>query len=77
MKSVLVAAKDLKIGGIEKSLIELSNYLEENGYIVTLVLENKEGVLQKQLNKKINIIQYKPNTSNFKIYRKIINFAKK
>ena len=77
MKSVLVAAKDLKIGGIEKSLIELSNYLEENGYIVTLVLENKEGVLQKQLNKKINIIQYKQNTSNFKIYRKIINFAKK
>ena len=77
MRSVLIAAKDLKIGGIEKSLIELSNYLEESGYIVTLALENKEGVLKNQLNNKIKIIKYKPNTCKITILRKAINLFKK
>ena len=77
MKSVLIAAKDLKIGGIEKSLIELSNFLEENGYIVTLALENREGVLKNQLNNKIKIIKYKPNTCKIAILRKTINLFKK
>ena len=38
MKNILLAAKNLEIGGIEKSLITLINYLKENGYDVTLVL---------------------------------------
>ena len=35
MKEILIAAKNLKIGGIEKSLVNLINYLKENGYNVT------------------------------------------
>ena len=51
MKNILLAAKNLKIGGIEKSLINLINYLEENGYNVTLVLEERKGRLIKKIKK--------------------------
>ena len=51
MKEILIAAKNLKIGGIEKSLINLINYLEENGYNITLVLEEKRGRFIKKLKK--------------------------
>ena len=37
MKDILIAAKNLKIGGIEKSLINLINYLKYNGYNITLL----------------------------------------
>ena len=59
MKNILLAAKNLKIGGIEKSLINLIDYLKENGYTITLVLEEKRGRLIKQLSKDIKIIVYR------------------
>ena len=49
MKEILIAAKNLKIGGIEKSLVNRVNYLKENGYNVTLVLEERRGRLIKKL----------------------------
>ena len=51
MKEILIAAKNLKIGGIEKSLVNLVNYLKENGYNVTLVLEERRGRLFKEFDK--------------------------
>ncbi len=76
MKNILLAAKNLKIGGIEKSLITLINYFIENGYDVTLVLEEKRGSLLKQLNKNVNIVEFKPLKRGFTPIRKIINFIK-
>lgn len=72
---ILIALKDLKIGGIEKAGIELINYFTEKGYKVTLVLEQKKGELLKELNAEIEIKEYKP--SNNKIFRKFFNGFKR
>ena len=38
MKKLLFAAYSLDIGGIEKSLVTLSNYLQEKEYELTILL---------------------------------------
>lgn len=77
MKNILIAARDLKIGGIEKALITLIDYLLEQGYTITLVLEEKVGELCSQINSNVNIIEYKPCSIKFTLLRKIINCYKK
>ena len=76
MKDILLGAKNLEIGGIEKSLITLINYFVENGYNVTLVLEEKKGALLKQLNTSVKVVEYKPFKRGFKPIRKIMNYIK-
>ncbi len=76
MKNILLAAKNLKIGGIEKSLINLINNLEENGYNVTLVLEERKGRLIKKIKKEAEIIVFRPSEVRFVFLRKIINIFK-
>ena len=76
MKSVLIALRDLSIGGIEKSAITLIKFLKENGYNITLVLEKKEGELLEKVDKSVKIIQYRPSSFKLKIIRKIINLLK-
>lgn len=61
MKKILISAKSLKIGGIEKSLVNLINYLLENSYKITLVLEEKDGDLLKEIDDKVKIITYTPS----------------
>ena len=75
MEKILISLRDLKIGGIEKSAIELINYLVEHRYKVTLVLERKRGELLKQLKKNVEIIEYKPARKN--LISKIINGIKR
>ena len=77
MKDILIAAKNLKIGGIEKSLINLINYLKYNGYNITLVLEERKGSLLKEIRKEVNIIIFKPSSLKFIPLRKTINLIKK
>jgi len=77
MKKILIAARDLNIGGIEKSLIILVDYLIEHGYIVSLVLEKIEGDLLKNLNSSVKVIKYMPCSIKFRIIRKTINFFKR
>ena len=76
MKKILLAAKNLEIGGIEKSLITLIHYFEENGYNVTLALEERKGKLLKQIDKDVNVIEFKPCSISFNPLRKVINFIK-
>ena len=76
MKEILIAAKNLKIGGIEKSLVNLVNYLKENGYNVTLVLEERRGRLFKEFDSDVNIMIFKPSAIKFTPLRKCINFFK-
>ena len=57
MKKLLFAAYSLDVGGIEKALLTLANALVERGYDITLVLEKKQGIFLKELNKKINKVQ--------------------
>ena len=77
MKKILISAKDLKIGGIEKALINLIKYLVEHGNNVTLVLEEKTGELLKELNPNVKIIEYKPCSIFFVPIRKAINLYKR
>ena len=76
-KKILFTAYNLNIGGIEKSLINLLNNMNYNKYDITLILEHKEGILLKQLNKNIKVQEYKVSTNNNTIIRKIINITKR
>ena len=63
MKKILFAAYSLEVGGIEKALTTLANTLQEKGYKVSIALEKKQGIFLKELNKNIEIIEYKPSES--------------
>ena len=76
MNKILISLRDLKIGGIEKSAVTLIKFLRENGYDITLVLEEKKGELLQEIEKNIKIIQYKPSSFKIVVIRKIINFIK-
>ena len=77
MKKILFAAYSLDIGGIEKSLLTLANQLQKRNYCVTIVLEKKQGIFLKQLDPNIQIIEYRPNESKYKLKRKIMNAIKR
>ncbi len=77
MKKVLIALNSLQLGGIEKAGIMLLNYLVENGYEVTVLLEQKKGIYLKELNNKIKIIEYTPSENSNIIIRKIVNMLKR
>ena len=58
MKKILFTTYSLEIGGIEKALITLLNYLaSQEKYDITLVLEENKGELLNDLNKKIKSIR--------------------
>lgn len=73
MKKILITARDLKLGGIEKSLLQFLNYLAETEYKVTLVLEKKEGELLKKVDHRVKIDTYSPSTNKNYYIRKITN----
>ncbi len=77
MKKILISAKNLKIGGIEKSLINLVNELLEQKYKITLVLEERKGELLPEVKERVKIIKYSPCKSKFKLFRKTINLIKR
>lgn len=75
MKKILFSAVDLNVGGIETALVTLLNYLA-NEYDITLVLEKKQGALLNKLDKRIEIIEYKPSNNKIVLIRKMINLMK-
>lgn len=76
-KNILFAAKDLNVGGIETSLVNLLDNIDYTKYNVDLVLEKKEGIFLKNINKDVNIINYKLSDNKNIILRKFINLLKK
>lgn len=76
MKKILFSAYSLDVGGIEKALITLLNKIQEKGYDITLVLEKKEGIFLEELDSKIKVITYTPNTDKNILKRKLINLIK-
>lgn len=77
MKKLLFSSYSLDIGGIETSLITLINELSKKKYDITLVLEKKQGIFLKEIDKKIKIIEYTPNNNGNVIIRKFLNFLKR
>ncbi len=76
MKKVVFFSKNLNIGGMEKALVNLLNVLSEY-YEVTLVLEEKKGILLKNLNKNIQVLEYLLSKNKIVILRKLINMGKR
>ena len=77
MKKLLFSAVDMNVGGIETALLSLLNTLVEHNYSITLVLENKQGTFLKDLDSRIQIIEYKPCHLKIVPIRKIVNFIKR
>ena len=73
MKKILFSAYNLDLGGIEKALLYLINYLENKGYNITLILEKKEGVFLDNISKNVKVIEYKVNNNKNILIRKIKN----
>jgi len=69
----LFCAYDLGLGGIEQALINLLNNVNYKKYNVTLVLEKKQGIFLNQINKNVNIIEYKVCSNKNVLIRKCIN----
>ena len=57
MKKIIFFSKNLNIGGMEKALTILLNELSKV-YNVTLVLEEKKGILLGKLNSNIEVKEY-------------------
>ena len=70
MKKLLFAAYNLDLGGIETSLVTLTNFLLEKGYEITIALEKKEGVFLDKISPNIKIIEYTPATDKNILKRK-------
>lgn len=76
-KDLLYATVNFEIGGIETSLINLLNQFNYNKYNVTVVLEEKKGLLIGRVNEKTKLVELKVSTNKNIIIRKLINFTRK
>lgn len=76
MKKIIFFSKHMNIGGMEKSLVILLNSLTKY-YDITLVLEQKKGLLLNDLNSLIKVKEYKLSTSKNIVFRKIVNYLKR
>lgn len=78
MKKLFFAAYNLDLGGIETALITLLNRLaEEEKFVITLALEQKEGIFLEDLDKRIKVMEYKASSLKFMPIRKVINLCKR
>lgn len=76
-KDLLFSINDLRVGGIETAIINLLNNIDYKKYNVTLVMEEKTGVLLKNLNKNVKVQELKVSNNKNVIIRKGINFIRK
>lgn len=56
MKKILFVCNSLKVGGIERALVEQVNYLARVGYDVTLFLFTVNGSYLNEVDNKVNVI---------------------
>lgn len=76
-KELLFSINDLRVGGIETAIINLLNNIDHKKYNVTLVMEEKTGVLLKNVNKNVKVQELKVSNNKNIIIRKGINFIRK
>lgn len=76
-KELLFSINDLRVGGIETAIINLLNNIDYKKYNVTLVMEEKTGVLLKNVNKNVKVQELKVLNNKNVIIRKGINFIRK
>lgn len=76
MSKIIFFSKNLNIGGMEKALVALLNGLSSK-YDITLVLEDKSGILLDDLLQNIIVKEYKMSKCRIVAIRKIHNFLKR
>ena len=76
-KKILLASFDLRLGGIEKALINFIKNTNISDNEITLYLEKKEGVLLKELPKSVTIKEQKVFNLDNKVISKICNLLNK
>ena len=54
MKNLILFMPSIEIGGVEKNLFLIANYLEKKSIIIKLITSNKKYI--KKLNKNIKIV---------------------
>ena len=76
-KTLLFTGVNLKLGGIEKSLVNLVNKIDKNKYQVTIILEEAKGELLEKLDKSIKVKEFKVSNNKNKIIRKGVNILRR
>lgn len=76
-KCLLFTGVNLKLGGIEKSLVNLVNKIDKNKYQVTIILEDAKGELLEKLDKSIKVKEFKVSNNKNKIIRKATNILRR
>lgn len=76
-KKILLAARDLRIGGIESALVTFIKNINQDNNEIVLYLEDKKGELLKELPKNIIIKQQKVFNLKLKLLQKILNTLNK
>ena len=76
-KNLLFAAYNLDLGGIETALINLLDNINYSKYNVTVILEQKSGILLNKINNNVTIEELKVSSLSNKYIRKIINLIRK
>ena len=76
-KDLLFADVNMEIGGIEKAQINLLNKINYNKYNVVLVLEEKKGILLKNIPKEVIVRECKVSNNKIVPLRKLINVTRK
>lgn len=76
-KDLLFSTVSFVVGGIETSLITLLDQFDYKKYNVTVVLEQKTGLLLDQVNKNVTLKEVKVSNNKNIIIRKAINLLRK
>lgn len=77
-KKIIFFLHNLKIGGAEKNIINYANYLSKNDTNVKLICLSAKGILKKNINKNVKIIDLNKKKLKYSIFSilKIINITK-
>lgn len=76
-KDLLFTAVNFDIGGIETALINLLNNIDYKKYNVTVILEEKKGILLPRVNEKATVTELKVSNHKNVIIRKSLNLLRK
>lgn len=71
-KKLLFICSNMSVGGFQRSLINLLEYMDYEKYEVDLLLINREGIFLEYLNKNTNIISFDKKSDYFRSYKEAV-----
>lgn len=74
MKDILIVTTSLDIGGITSAIINLINFLSDEGHNVTLMYtEDKLGITSNKINNKVKLINLQKPSKKYVIFQSILH----